>query len=961
MKSAKGSRGFTLIASLMLMMLMSVVAIGLLMMVNTESRVGSSDLENNAAYHSAEGAMEKMASDLNGMYSSILAPSSTDIQNLKNLAPTNDPMVTYPDYTLTPHTKADGTLNTGWGKISAGAYKDLYAQVLQVDLLATAQRRLGDQVSMMRTVEVAMIPVFQFGVFSDSDLGFYSSPDLDFNGRVHTNGDLYLGVSNGSTLTFHDKITAYGEVIRTQLPNGLDASSNNDGGTVNILTASQGCDSTPRLCRSIASSEGSVVNGPGSAYNSVWQNVSTSTYNSWIIDGDWGKGKGTGVKPLNLPFVQGTAQPYQIIRRPPAGEQASSLLGSSRLYNQAQIRVLISDSPAELPGGTADTQNIRLANVDDARAGAVAKYSDGVPATTPAGLPALAAGATYNTFFAEGSNAIPSLNLGLWDWPNPPLVGTQPLTDYNGAPTTTVFQTKTNPLPALSFTAASPYYVVPAANTITRWNLLDGYIRVEIRKSDNTYAPVTKEWLELGFARGLGMPNGVGTNPINPKAILILQKLADRNENGLLDAGAANKPGELFLDPVSNSPYYGSSKDLTAVNAGQNHLTRTNWYPINFYDAREGEMRDNVRSDQTCSVNGVMNAVEVDVANLRDWLRNSATGQTVESVSQNGYILYFSDRRGMLPNPNNGNIKEGEYGFEDTINASAGGGLTAAPDGALEPIPPTKTQSPEDVNFNGKLDKYGAGDLGLGFNTAITTNPYVRLASCPLTARKNWVSGARHVLKLIDGNMGSLPRRIQADGSDGGGFTVASENPVYIQGDYNTNSTDPTWATPTATEPAHASAAVIADTVTLLSNAWSESMSLDQPSDANSGGARPAVSTRYRLAIAAGKTINFPNPNWSGGVLYGYGTDGGLHNFLRFLENWGNDALYYKGSLVSLYYSTYNTGTFKCCGYAVYQPPDRNYVFDPLFAKPDGLPPGTPSFRDVENLSYHQTFNARTN
>ncbi|HEX4488271.1 MAG TPA: hypothetical protein VH088_18480 [Terriglobales bacterium] len=961
MKSAKGSRGFTLIASLMLMMLMSVVAIGLLMMVNTESRVGSSDLENNAAYHSAEGAMEKMASDLNGMYSSILAPSSNDIQNLKNLAPTNDPMVTYPDYTLTPHTKSDGTLNTGWGKISSGAYKDLYAQVLQVDLLATAQRRLGDQVSMMRTVEVAMIPVFQFGVFSDSDLGFYSSPDLDFNGRVHTNGDLYLGVANGNTITFHDKITAYGEVIRTQLPNGLDASSNNDGGTVNILTASQGCDSSPRLCRSMAQSEGSVVNGPGSAYNSIWQNVSTSTYNSWIIDGDWGKGKGTGVKPLNLPFVQGTTQPYQIIRRPPAGEQASSVLGSSRLYNQAQIRVLLSDSPAELPGGTADTQNIRLANVDDTRGGAVAKYSDGVPATTPAGLPALAAGATYNTFFAEGSNAIPTLNLGLWDWPNVPLAGTQPLTDYNGAATTPVFQASAAALPALSFTAASPYYVVPAANTIARWNLIDGYIRVEIRKADNTYAPVTKEWLELGFARGLGMPNGAGTNPINPKAILILQKLADRNENGVLDAAAANKPGDLLLDTVSNSVYYGSSKDLTAVNAGTNHKTRNNWYPINFYDAREGEMRDNVRSDLSCSVNGVMNAIEVDVANLRDWLRNSATGQTVESVSQNGYILYFSDRRGMLPNPNNGNLKEGEYGFEDVINSSAGGGLTAAPDGVLETLPPNKTQSPEDVNFNGKLDRYGASDLGLGFNTAITTNPYVRLANCPLTARKNWVSGARHVLKLVDGNMGSLPRRIQADGSDGGGFTVASENPVYIQGDYNTNSTDPTWASPTATEPNHASAAVIADTVTLLSTAWSESMSLDQPSDANSGGARPANTTRYRTAIAAGKTINFPNPNWSGGVLYGYGTDGGLHNFLRFLENWSNDALYYKGSLVSLYYSTYATGTFKCCGYAVYQPPDRNYVFDQLFAKPDGLPPGTPSFRDVENLSYHQTFTARTN
>jgi len=274
-------------------------------------------------------------------------------------------------------------------------------------------------------------------------------------------------------------------------------------------------------------------------------------------------------------------------------------------------------------------------------------------------------------------------------------------------------------------TGTAPYYTTPA-NTI----------RVEIRNADGSYVPVTQEWLQLGFARGLVPPNGVGTNPINPKAILILQKVADRNENGALDAGAANKPAELQLDTASNSLYYGDSKDNTPVTDGTKHLTRTNWYPINFYDAREGEMRDVVQNNTSCSVNGVMNAVEVDVANFRDWLRNSATGQTVENVSQNGYILYFSDRRGMLPNPNNGNLKQGEYGFEAVINAAAGGGLGAAPDGVLEPLPPTKTLSPEDINANGILDKYGAKNLGLGFNVAVTTDPYHPRIDCPTLARR---------------------------------------------------------------------------------------------------------------------------------------------------------------------------------------------------------------------------------
>ena len=1005
MQSRKGrTQGFTLIVSLLLLLLMSGIAIGMLMMVNTEGQVGTHDLENNLAYRSAEGAMEKMASDINTKYSAMLSPTYTDITGLASLKPTNDSSVTYPDYSVTPHTNSDGTLQTGWGKISSGNYKDLYAQIQQIDLLATAKRPLGDEVSMMRTVEVAMIPVFQFGVFSDSDLGFFSSPDLDFAGRVHTNGNLFLGVANCCTITFHDKMTAYGEVIRKQLPNGLDSSSNNNTGTVDILTSSGGCDGSQPNCRSMALTEGSVQTGPTSAYNSgppSWGTISlgSSYYNGWIINGNWGGSNGTGVKQLTLPFVGGGAQPYEIIRRPIANETSTSTIGASRLYNEAEIRVLLSDDPADLCLGDSycsanDGGNIRLANVSNTGTGGP-DYSKGVPAGVPSTMAALSGSAKYMTYFAEGSTAIPDQtscgsNCGTKtnlppDWPTPPA---------DAASGYTTFPSQTPQAPKLVNNGAGanitidsatpstyPYFTAPAASATSTWNLLDGYIRVEIRKSDGTYTPVTKEWLELGFARGLTSPSGAGTNPINPYAILLFQVPADRNADGTLDkTGVAaacssttshghttttctsGKPPEVQTD-ASSSAYYGSSANTTSV-------TRTNWYPINFYDAREGEVRDKVLSgDQSCAVAGMMNSVDLDVANLKYWLANSTTGKTADYKGQNGYILFFSDRRGMLKNPNGTpsdttnttNTKTGDSGLEDSINSSVTDGT---PDGSLDTIPTGKTYSPEDVNLNKKLDNWGGNNLGLGFglnntiaaNTA-KPNPYVRIPdpNCPITGRKNWVSGARHVLKLIDAGL-NLPTK--PDGT--GGFTVASENPVYIQGNYNTNSSDPTWTSSTASDPTgHAAAAVIADAVTLLSNQWSELTSLNNPSDANSG-PRPAVTTYYRTAIAAGKNVNFPSPSFSTSTTYGFGTDGGLHNFLRFLEDWSNDKLYYKGSLVSLYYSTYATGTFKCCAYSVYQPPDRNYTFDSDFATPSGLPPGTPMFRDVENLTYHQVFTART-
>lgn len=125
---------------------------------------------------------------------------------------------------------------------------------------------------------------------------------------------------------------------------------------------------------------------------------------------------------------------------------------------------------------------------------------------------------------------------------------------------------------------------------------------------------------------------------------------------------------------------------------------------------------------------------------------------------------------------------------------------------------------------------------------------------------------------------------------------------------------------------------------------------------------RPAQDTYYRVAIAGGKNMNFPFPNWENNTDYGFGTDGGVHNFLRFLEDWQTPGatLNYEGSLVSMYYATYATGLFKCCTYSVYQPPTRNYIFDPNFATPQGLPPGTPMFRDVDSLTYRQYLDPRT-
>jgi hypothetical protein len=750
---------------------------------------------------------------------------------------------------------------------------------------------------MTRGVEVALIPVFQFGVFSDSDLSYFAGPNFNFQGRVHTNGNLFLAEGNGNALVLNDKVTAVGEIVRDRLANNFLTNANYTG-NVYVLRQNQGCNGT--VAQAIANVGGCIqftvadaswssvlppvpaiganCPGAGAPCNANWPNISTTvsptTFGGWI-----GNGTSMAVQPLTLPFVQGangSAQQIQIIRKPPLGEVATSATGSSREYNKASVRILLASNQADLHP---ERPGVLVGDVDLTAGGCLASPTGKAVAVIGAGTTRIAMATTA------------------------PAVGD---VAWVGAPTGSLCGANPNP-----------------------WNLIDGWLRVEYLNAAGAWVGITNEWLQLGFARGVNPPTrpvggGAGSNPVHPNAILILQEQADRNANGNA-TDAVDAPNNI-------------------VDGGT--LSQYSWYPINFFDPREGFPRDAApagMANPACYVNGIMNAVELDVGNFQKWLQGTVpggNGPLVSFSSQNGYLVYFSDRRGMIPDPNIVPVlTNGEYGFEDVINSAS---ATGTPDGVME--------ASEDVDQNVLLDRWGAANVGNGLQVATANNPYANV-NCSTRGRQNIVTGARHVLKLVDGGLGNLPVRPD---NGLGGFTVASENPVYVQGNYNSDVTDPFWGNPPpAVQPdiAHAAAAVIADAVTVLSNNWSDTNSMLNP--LNLAGRAPNVPTYYRMAIAGGKNINFLQPAGTG---QDFGTDGGVHNFLRYIETWGGSGgLYYRGSLVSLYYSQYATGTFKCCN-LVYGPPPRFYYFDNAFLDPTKLPPGTPMLQDVVNLTYFQDF-----
>ena len=109
-----------------------------------------------------------------------------------------------------------------------------------------------------------------------------------------------------------------------------------------------------------------------------------------------------------------------------------------------------------------------------------------------------------------------------------------------------------------------------------------------------------------------------------------------------------------------------------------------------------------------------MNYIELDVNNLRRWILGQIGTTGTLTRNENGYIVYFSDRRNNksnvaadCPAPLAVPCETGEYGWEDIINPAIPSGLP--PNNVLD--------GGEDLNANGRLDIYGSlprGPLGLG-------------------------------------------------------------------------------------------------------------------------------------------------------------------------------------------------------------------------------------------------------
>ena len=900
----------------------------------------------------------------------------------------------------------------------------------------------GTQIQLTRNILNNRIPIFQFGIFYNDDLELFRPPRFSFGGRVHSNGNFFVSPGSEGiyfdsrvTATGHIVTQAWRNWNTSDSGNNQTFIKNASGTPVqllptdgSVLNTSFGAANNVFQFPPAAPTPVPTPNPdlPPSRLNPGFASSSAAFDGNLLAQ----------VLPLRLPLNVGAstdliemvkrgkkvADPAAVLPEERGGDLFQDTAGntaapvtavdvdnpilrSERFANKTGIRISLADSQAKLPGcasGVGVTPvvtrcGIRLDGKFDGFG------ADPIPADLTLANRArgyqpkpmrLVAGGAFS-YVPTRLNGERLFNAGRQVWIKIETVQTDPTT------LAIVTSDITEDILSLGITEQAPvvaglsidgYDTTPPNNgtaTAPSANLTSTNPQPASTGTDSRSIIKIQRFAISGPSIPGPAPNLPEVAPSTKWIYPFLGYNFVSRFRGTIAAIDAGCTGGC-TSKVNDDPNFPTTPNSAPENLA--HFKKLNYgvagvraaivpFPIEMFDTREGTYFDNIANTPgapNVSRNGVMSMVNIDIANLRRFLRGdfdllfpnstvpgnalytpfaatpAAAGNGLRALNVpdvGGWVFYISDRRG------DGNF-DGEYDMEDVYGNNDN---TTQPGEDLDG--PT-------VGLPGFIPRFGAGVLDRRY--VDPANPGACLGglfNCDAaryadsyTADRAAVSDHpyyRRGVRLVNGT--TIPGIYDAvTSSNTKGFTVSSENGIYVQGNYNATGAsappangntpfDQYFPLNTAT---HIPASIVADAVTILSNGWNDAESFSSP---YSQAARVATPTQIRFAMIAGDTISTQqNAVNQGSSVNGQNENGGVHNFKRFLEVWSGVRLDYAGSLINLYNSRNNNGAFKCCN-TVYNPPLRNWVFDKTFLDPGRIPPGTPFFQYVQTTGFERS------
>jgi Tfp pilus assembly protein PilX len=964
-----GERGSAIVIALLIMGLLMVFVTLALSRTTTEAMIMGNDAANARAFYAAQASLEVTTRNFNKIFDTKLTPTLPDLTNIQtNTSTQNSWQSLFPDYTFTqtisPNdpTKIKTQNNV---TIASGPYQGLKAARDVWQITSTATGPTGAEVQLTRDYYSNKLPIFQFGAFYEHDMDFWPGPAMYMGGRVHTNGNLYMSASAG--LHFQSRVTAAREIVHDKSRNGGamyydDNVFVTDGGTGEVQVT-----------------QGSVINGPNIpgyvADPAEPDEPSGTTNTNWNTFSAAFNGNLTAHAPkLKMPLQNGGNDPVEIIKR--GKDTDNNVLSASRYYNKACIRITLDDSQANLPGGTGGVRLDGDANGSGTQTPlAVRGY---LPTAMTGGYQATRING-YRLYTGASYGGVASRQT----WIKVELV-TPNLT----TPSTPTVTDITKDFLSLGMTEPDVFQLDASGNPDIWAGDTRSIVRIQRYRVDGPPIKVndildstanTQVATAMPDQKAAGLNTSVYTYVSSPKPTSVTTPYSVvTNTDSFVSANEINFQFPNALGITANASNY------VKINSSNKKIIP---FPIEMFDVREGLFDDDLTnanwntlyqpgatgSNDNVPWRGVMSVIDIDMGNLRQFLNgawdgafpNGLTSAQIPKDAQ-GVILYVSDRRGDADS-------DGIYDMENIYVASASdttglqsgedisGATTVASDGTLQ------------ADYTWESCRYS--DAVPADVAAVSEQPWPGAIPTGLPAGTNLGHKFyRRAIRLVNGS--------QLWGTTTQGLTVATENGAYIFGDYNATAkaADPVGGVPTPPSgyTAGVPSSVVADGITILSNAWNDGKSfrnpfkMNSPLPSNSGRTVPSsYETTIRTALLMGTTKHslITSPNQGGSTGPNGGTleniDGGVNNFPRLLEDWqpsGATQLNYCGSMISLFYSHVQNGSFKGHNGAstvvnTFLAPDRNWNFDTNFLDPTKNPPGTPYLQYVQVTGFRRTNN----
>ncbi|GAB4316953.1 MAG: hypothetical protein Kow0074_05240 [Candidatus Zixiibacteriota bacterium] len=198
-------RGFVMVTSLALLLMLGILGVSAVMKSSDDAEVTANQLRDLNALYAAEAgadkayALFKQSVETKGIPPNPLPADSFDLELYA---------VSY---------RVDKVGAATQRTLTTGPYQGLIALVDDYDIWGhSISPNTGVQNSVRIRMERALIPIFQFAIFYDDVLEWHPGPVMQLSGRVHSNGDLYLGSGNG--LSIDSWLTAAGELHHGRHP-----------------------------------------------------------------------------------------------------------------------------------------------------------------------------------------------------------------------------------------------------------------------------------------------------------------------------------------------------------------------------------------------------------------------------------------------------------------------------------------------------------------------------------------------------------------------------------------------------------------------------------------------------------------------------------------------------------------------------------------------------------------------